>query len=122
MSLVPASGLEMREPACSSIFESGSALLSCVCELVRYARAPQSRDAWRRRVPRARGDARPDDDDARQRGDERQRCDDALERDALVIGPSEVPPCLMEFNSQLSHRLFVPVGGGRLKLAKKRGT
>ena len=74
-----------------SICESGSALLSYVCELVRYAREPQSRDAWRRRVPRARDDARPDDDDARQRGDERQRCDDALERDALVIGPSGVP-------------------------------
>jgi hypothetical protein len=73
-------------------------LLSYVCELVRYAREPQSRDAWRPRVPRARDDARPDDDDARQRGDARQRCDDALERDALVIVPSGVPSCLMEFN------------------------
>ena len=73
-------------------------LLSYVCELLRYAREPQSRDAWRPRVPRARDDARPDDDDARQRGDARQRCDDALERDALVIVPFGVPSCLMEFN------------------------
>ena len=80
-----------------SICESESVLLSYVCELVRYACEPPSRDAWRPRVPRARDDARPDDDDARQRGDARQRCDDALERDALVIVPFGVPSCLMEF-------------------------
>ena len=69
-------------------------LLSYVCELVRYAREPQSRDAWRPRVPRARDDARPDDDDARRRGDARQHCDDALERDALVLVPFGVPSYL----------------------------
>lgn len=68
-------------------------LPSYACELVRYAREPQSRDAWRPRALRASGDAQPDDDDVRQRGDERRRCDDALERDALVIVPSGFPPC-----------------------------
>jgi hypothetical protein len=38
--------------------------------------------------------ARPDGDDARQRGDARQHCDDALERDALVLVPFGVPSYL----------------------------
>ena len=90
-------------------------LLSYVCELVRYAREPPSRDAWRPHVPHARDDARPDDDDARQRGDERRRCDDALERDALVIVPFGVPSCLMEFNPTVAS-VFRSYRQCRLKL------
>jgi hypothetical protein len=65
-----------------------------VCERARYARERQLRAAWHLRARRARGDARPDDDDAPRRGGERPPDDDAHALDALVTVPYELPPLL----------------------------
>ena len=62
-----------------------------VCEQVRYVLEPQLRAAWLLPARRARGDARPDDDDAPRRGGERPLDDDAHAQDASVTGPSELP-------------------------------
>jgi hypothetical protein len=58
-----------------------------VCEQGHYVHEPQLRAAWLLRARRVRGDARPDDDDARRRDGERPLSYDAPEPDALVTVP-----------------------------------
>jgi hypothetical protein len=76
------------------IYENESGQSWYVYERARYVREPQLRAAWLLRARRPRGDARPDDDDARRRGGERRLRDDAHAPDASVIVPSALAPFL----------------------------
>ena len=91
---------------CIIIYEIECGQPWCVCEQARYAHEPQLRAVWLRRARRARGDARPDDDDALQHGGERPLDDDAHALDASATVPSEFPSLELDMPVQVRDRII----------------
>jgi hypothetical protein len=85
------------------IYGNGCGQSWYVCERARCVREPRLRAAWPLRARQLRGDARPDDDDGRQRGGERPRDDDAHAPDVSVTVPSAVPPFLHDIEPWCSN-------------------
>src|SRR5579859_654190 len=98
-----------------TIYETGCGRSRYVFGRVRYARELQLRAVWHLRARRARGDARPGDDDVLQHGVERPRDDDAHALDASPTVPCELPPLLLKRRSRSAVSRMNPGSAGELE-------